>query len=105
MQTTIAKPTGTRAPRHIPHNSKLIIDGQDLMGYSYTEDAEVCNISKTGISFYIKNRPWIEDRLEMTIYLTEANELDHLLGKKRRGRVVRTGTIEDDRQFVAARFE
>ncbi len=105
MQTTIATPVGTRSNRRVPQNSKLIIDGQDLLGSPFTEDAKVCDISNTGISFYIRNRPWIDDSLEMTIYLAEASETAQLLGRKRKGRVVRTGTIEDDRQFVAARFE
>jgi hypothetical protein len=105
MEDAIAKPVSTRSARRIRQNSELIVDGQDLLGYPFTEDARVYDISATGISFYIKNRPWIEDSLDITIYSAESGDLAYASGGKRRGRVVRTGIVQDDKQFVAARFE
>jgi hypothetical protein len=94
-----------RSARRIRQNSKLIIDGQDLLGYPFTEDALTFDISASGVSFYIKNRPWIEDSLEITIYPAEAQNTAYLSGRKRRGKVVRTGMIFQDKVFVAACFE
>jgi hypothetical protein len=105
MESTNSKSVGTRSGPRIRQNSKLVIDGHDLLGYFFTEDCQVNDLSSTGISFYLKNRPWIEDPLHITIYPAEARDSAHLFGRKLRGRVVRTGAIEDDRQFVAARFE
>jgi hypothetical protein len=92
-----------RTARRVRQNSKLIIDGQDLLGYPFTEDALTFDISASGVSFYIKNRPWIEDSLEITIY--PARDTAYLSGRKRRGKVVRTGVVAEDKVFVAARFE
>lgn len=94
-----------RTARRVRQNSKLIIDGQDLLGYPFTEDALTFDISASGVSFYIKNRPWIEDSLEITIYPAEARDTAYLSGRKRRGKVVRTGVVAEDKVFVAARFE
>ncbi len=94
-----------RTARRMRQNSRLIIDGQDLLGYPFTEDAQTFDISNSGISFYIRNRPWIEDSLEITIYPMEVRDSAYLAGRKRRGRVVRTGLVVEDKQFVAARFE
>lgn len=99
------QPRYSRAARRIRQSSRLIIDGQDLLGYSFTEAAQTFDISSTGISFFIKNRPWIEDSLEITIYPTEAHDAAYLSGRKRRGKVVRAGLILEDKQFIAARFE
>jgi len=104
MEDAVAKPVFTRSAHRIRQNSKLIVDGQDLLGYPFTEDAQVYDISATGISFYIKNRPWIEDSLDITIHSAESGDLAYPSGRKR-GRVVRTGMVQDDKQFVAARFE
>src|SRR5262245_4609649 len=105
MEDAIAKPVSSRSAHRIRQNSKLIVDGEHLLGYPFTEDAQVYDISATGISFYIKNRPWIEDSLDSTIYSPESSDLAYDSGRKRRGRVVRTGIVQDDKQFVAARFE
>ena len=94
-----------RTARRVRQNSKLIIDGQDLLGYPFTEDALTFDISASGVSFYIKNRPWIEDSLEITIYPAETRDTAYLSGRKRRGKVVRTGVVAEDKVFVAARFE
>ena len=95
----------SRSARRLRQNSKLIIDGRDLMGYPFTEDSRTFDISASGVSFYIKNRPWIDDFLEITIYPAEARDTAYLSGRRRRGRVVRTGMISEDKVFVAARFE
>ncbi len=95
----------TRTARRVRQNSKLIIDGRDLLGYPFTEDALTFDISVSGVSFYIKNRPWIEDFLDITIYPAEARDTAYLSGRKRRGKIVRTGVISEDKVFVAARFE
>jgi hypothetical protein len=71
----------------------------------FTEDALTFDISASGVSFYIKNRPWVEDSLEITIYPAEARDTAYLSGRKRRGKVVRTGVIAEGKVFVAARFE
>jgi hypothetical protein len=105
MEETIAKPASTRSAIRIRQNSKLTVDGQDLLGYPFTEDAQVYDISSTGISFYIWNRPWIEDSLDITLYPAESSSMSYGAGRKRRGRVVRTGIVHDDKQFVAARFD
>ena len=88
-----------RTARRVRQNSKLIIDGQDLLGYPFTEDALTFDISASGVSFYIKNRPWIEDSLEITIYPAEARDTAYLSGRKRRGKVVRTGVVAEDKVF------
>ncbi|MCI0349748.1 MAG: hypothetical protein L0Z53_10010 [Acidobacteriales bacterium] len=93
-----------RCARRIRQNAKLIIDGQDLLGYPFSENAQTFDISASGVSFYIRNRPWIEDSLEITIYPAEARDTAYLSGRKRRGKVVRTGVIFEDKVFVAARF-
>ncbi len=95
----------TRTARRVRQSSKLIIDGKDLLGYPFSEDARTHDISSTGISFFIKNRPWIEDHIEITIYPSEARDTAYLSGRRRKGRVVRTGMVLDDKQFVAAHFE
>ena len=99
------RPGTSRSARRLRQNSKLIIDGRDLMGYPFTEDSRTFDISASGVSFYIKNRPWIDDFLEITIYPAEARDTAYLSGRRRRGRVVRTGMISEDKVFVAARFE
>ena len=86
-------------------NSKLVIDGQDLLGFPFTEDAQAHDISKSGISFYMKNRPWIEDSINITIYPREIADTNFFSGRRQRGKVVRTGVVAEDKQFVAARFE
>jgi hypothetical protein len=53
----------------------------------------------------MKNRPWIEDSVEITVYPDEIQDTAYLAGRRRLGRVVRTGVVLDDKQFVAARFE
>ena len=95
----------TRTSCRIRQNFSLIIDGKDLLGYPFTEHAQTFDISSSGIAFYIKNRPWIEDSLEITIFPAESRDTAYLSGRKRRGKVVRTGVIFDDKVFVAARFE
>ena len=103
-----AKMIGTASTRSSPRikdHSKVVIDGYDLLGFPFTEDAESYDISQTGISFYLKNRPWIEDSLEITIYPNETNKPGFFCGYKTRGTVVRTGVTHEGRQFVAARFE
>jgi len=92
------------APR-VRQSAQLIINGHDLLGHPFSEDAESFDVSSSGISFYMKNRPWIEDPLQITIFPSEEADLAHLVGRKRLGRVVRTGEVDDDRQFVAARFD
>lgn len=105
MHSTTIKPVSTRSARRFRQSSRVIIDGQDLLGYPFTESAQVYDISSTGVSFYIENRPWIEDRLEITIYSSQSHDTTYLAGRRRRGRVVRTGVVQNDKQFVAARFE
>ena len=95
----------TRSAPRVRLTSRLVVDGQDLLGFPYTEDAEVYDISQSGISFYLSNRPWIDDSLEITIFPLDAETEDYFSGRKARGRVVRTGEITEDKQFVAARFE
>jgi hypothetical protein len=105
MDGTNSRTVCIRSARRIRQNSKLIVDGHDLLGYGFSESTQVYDISSTGISFYMKNRPWIEDSLQITIYPDEIQDTAYLAGRKSRGRVVRTGVILDDKQFVAARFE
>ena len=95
----------TRSAPRVKLSSKLVIDGQDLLGFPYSEDAELYDISQTGISFYLTNRPWIDDSLEITIFSSDSEAATYFCGRKARGRVVRTGETNKDRQFVAARFE
>jgi hypothetical protein len=95
----------TRSAPRVRLTSRLVVDGQDLLGFPYTEDAEVYDISQSGISFYLSNRPWIDDSLEITIFPLDAETADYFSGQKARGKVVRTGEITEDKQFVAARFE
>jgi hypothetical protein len=95
----------TRSAPRVGLTSRLVVDGQDLLGFPYTEDAEVYDISQSGISFYLSNRPWIDDSLEITIFPLDAETADYFSGQKARGKVVRTGEITEDKQFVAARFE
>jgi hypothetical protein len=99
------EPANTRSSQRTKEHSKLVIDGRDLLGFPFTEDAESYDISQTGISFYMKNRPWIEDSLEITIFSNETNKPGFYCGYKTRGTVVRTGVSHEGRQFVAARFE
>jgi hypothetical protein len=105
MESPTSATISTRSARRFRQHSKLIIDGQDLLGCPFTEDALAYDISSSGISFYIKNRPWIEDSIDITIYPTETSDTAYLSGRRRRGRVVRTGLVQNDKQFVAARFE
>ncbi len=95
----------TRSAPRVRLTSRLVVDGQDLLGFPYTEDAELYDISQTGISFYLNNRPWIDDSLEITIFPLDAETATFFSGRKARGKVVRTGEISEDKQFVAARFE
>ena len=96
----------TRSSARVKDNARIVIEGQDLLGFPYTEDAEVYDISQTGISFYLKNRPWIEDPLEITIFPFDAKSSGFFSCRKAKGTVVRTGGIsQEDKQFVAARFE
>ena len=95
----------TRAAPRLKLTSRLVVDGHDLLGFPYTEDAEVFDISQSGISFYLSNRPWIDDSLEITIFSSDAETAAYFSGQKARGRVVRTGEITEEKQFVAARFE
>ena len=103
--TTLDTAVNTRSAPRVRLNSKLVVDGQDLLGFPYTEDAEVHDISQTGISFYLSNRPWIDDSLEITIFSLDAETTAYFSGRKARGKVVRTGEITEDKQFVAAKFE
>jgi hypothetical protein len=95
----------TRSAPRVKLTSRLVVDGQDLLGFPYTEDAELYDISQTGISFYLSNRPWIDDSLEITIYPLDAESAAYFSGRKARGKVVRTGETNEEKQFVAARFE
>jgi hypothetical protein len=95
----------TRSAPRAKLTSKLVVDGQDLLGFPYTEDAELYDISQSGISFYLSNRPWIDDSLDITIFPLGAETAAYFSGRKARGKVVRTGEITEDKQFVAARFE
>ena len=101
--TAIAR---TRSAPRVKLASRLVVDGKDLLGYPFTEDAEAHDISQTGISFYMsKNRPWIEDSLEITIYPIDNQTSDFFFGRKAKGKVVRTEPISAERQFIAAQFE
>ena len=71
----------TRSAERVKLTSRLVVDGRDLLGFPYTEDAELYDISQTGISFYLSNRPWIDDSLEITIYPS---------GRRERGLFLRT---------------
>ncbi|MEW5975548.1 MAG: PilZ domain-containing protein [Acidobacteriota bacterium] len=102
---TVTEILNTRSAPRVKDNSKVIIDGRDLLDYPFTEYAEVYDISQTGVAFFIKNRPWIEDTLDITIYPTDASHAKFFSGRKARGRVVRTGQVSEGKQFVAARFE
>jgi hypothetical protein len=95
----------TRSAPRVKLTSRLVVDGQDLLGFPYTEDAELYDISQSGISFYLSNRPWIDDSLDITIFPLDAETAAYFSGRKARGKVVRTGEIAEDKQFVAARFE
>jgi hypothetical protein len=106
MATIVADTAvNTRAAPRVKLTSRLVVDGHDLLGFPYTEDAEVYDISQSGISFYLSNRPWIDDSLEITIFPLDAETAAYFSGRKARGKVVRTGEITEDKQFVAARFE
>ncbi len=102
---TLPTAVNTRSAPRVRLSSRLVVDGQDLLGFPYTEDAEVHDISQTGVSFYLSNRPWIEDSLDITIFPVDAQTAAYYSGRKARGKVVRTGEIAADKQFVAARFE
>ena len=102
---TLDAAVNTRSAPRVRLTSKLVVDGKDLLGFPYTEDAELYDISQTGISFYLSNRPWIDDSLEITIFPLDAATAAYFSGHKARGKVVRTGEITEDKQFVAARFE
>ncbi len=96
----------TRSSQRVKDKSKLVVEGKDLLDFSFREDAETYDISQTGISFYLENRPWVEDSLEITFYLDTKWSPNFSFRGKARGRVVRTGDISDEgKQFIAARFE
>jgi hypothetical protein len=103
IPTAIAR---TRSAPRVKLASKLVVDGKDLLGNPFTEDAEAHDISQTGISFYLsKNRPWVEDSLEITIYPTDNGSSAFFFGRKAKGKVVRTEPVSGEKQLIAARFE
>ena len=101
LSTPIDSP---RSAQRVRDNSKLIVDGTDLLGFPYTENSQTIDISRTGISFYLQNRPWIEDFIDITIYPSELSNSNYYYGRKAKGRIVRTGAVSGEKVFVAARF-
>ena len=85
----------------IKEKSKLLVKCIDANWKSSSEQTETCDISETGISFYLQSPVWIDTHLSIKIASSG------IFGRLRTvtAKVVRVQVDASGKQLVAARFD
>lgn len=88
-------------PDRLRENLKLVVRGSGTKGQAFEEKTETCDISESGISFYLSTPIWMNTHLTIEIASSMIWGPEKVIGAL----VVRINTDRSGKQLVAARFD